>query len=162
MRLNLTTNYTYTLEMIIQAGKKNMTISHIPITVNAHTRPSRLVRSNFSYVLRSMTAIFHLFLLYEPIRSFLYISIPFWLVGVGLWLRYFILFVTDQVGRGSNVQSVVVGSVALITAVFIDLIGLLGNILAVNRYLNEQILFYLKQLKYDTHIEVPHTNERRA
>ncbi|MBN1122546.1 MAG: glycosyltransferase family 2 protein [Anaerolineae bacterium] len=160
MRLNLITNYTYTLEMIIQAGKKNMTVGHIPITVNAQTRPSRLVRSNAGYVFRSVTAILHLFLLYEPIRSFLYISIPFWLVGVGLWLRYFILYLSGEVSRGSNVQSVVVGSVALIVAVFIDLIGLLGNILAVNRYLNEQILFTLKRLQFDAHIRMPQDNDK--
>ncbi len=161
MRLNLITNYTYTLEMIIQAGKKNMMIRHIPIKVNPQTRPSRLVRSNAGYVFQSMAAILNLFLLYEPIRSFLYISLPFWLIGIGLWLRYFVLYISGQVSRGSNVQSVVVGSVALIIAVFIDLIGLLGNILAVNRYLNEQILFYLKRLQFDADTRMPHNDDKK-
>jgi hypothetical protein len=138
-----------------------MMIRHIPIKVNAQTRPSRLVRSSAGYVLQSITAILHLFLLYEPIRSFLYISLPFWLAGIGLWLRYFVLYISGQVSRGSNVQSVVVGSVALIIAVFIDLIGLLGNILAVNRYLNEQILFYLKRLQFDADTRMSHDDDKK-
>src|ERR1700742_257291 len=54
LALNVFSGYTYTLETIIQAGQKNMSVVSVPIRVNGELRPSRLVRSIPSYVQRSI------------------------------------------------------------------------------------------------------------
>jgi glycosyltransferase involved in cell wall biosynthesis len=149
LRVNIFTGYSYTLESIIQAGKKNLTIVCIPITTNPQMRESRLVKSSFSYVKRSAGTILRLFLLYEPLRSFTYIAIPFLLVGLLLWGRFLILLLLGESSRGANIQSIVVGAVAIITSVLILTIGLLGEILATNRRLQEEILYHLKKLSFD-------------
>ncbi len=148
LRTTILTDYSYTLETIIQAGKKNLFITSIPIKTNPDLRESRLLKSNFDYVLRSARTILKLFLLYEPLRSFLYLSLPFFLVGSGLWVRYLILLIAGNTARGSNIQSVVVGSVAIITGVVLVAIGLLGDVLASNRQLNEENLYLLRTLHY--------------
>ncbi len=145
LRLNIVTDYTYTLETIIQAGHKNLTVTHIPITTNPKTRDSRLIRSTGRYVLRSAATIMRLFLLYKPLRTFTYFSLPFTLAGALLWLRFFVLAVMGQSARGSHVQSVIVGAALLVIGLLIFLIGLLGDLIAINRRLHEETLYYLKR-----------------
>lgn len=149
LRTNIFTSYSYTLETIIQAGRKGLTIAHVPITVNRKTRESRLVKNNWSYVARSAGTILRLFLLYKPLQSFLYLSLPLFLLGMLLWARYLMLLLLGQVSRSSNIQSIVVGSVALIISGLVFAIGLLGEMLAVNRHLHEETLYHLKRAQYE-------------
>lgn len=149
LRINILTSYSYTLETIIQLGRRRLNITHIPIQTNPHTRKSRLVKSNLNYVLRSGAAILQLFLLYEPFRTFISIGTPFLIVGVGLWVRYMILSLLGEAGRGAHVQSVVVGSALIITSALIYTIGLLGKISSIQRQLQEETLYNLKRIRFD-------------
>jgi len=146
LQLNILTRYTYTLETIIQAGNKNLVVAHVPIETNGKLRESRLIKSMFRYVLRSATTILWLFVLYRPLRSFSLLAAPFLLGGALLWLRFVVLLMTGEAGRGTNVQSVIVGSALLIIGFMVFLIGLIGELVAMNRRLQEETLFYVKRL----------------
>src|SRR5690606_31875545 len=74
MRLNVFSKYTYTLETIIQAGQKDMTIISVPIRVNEDLRPSRLVKSIADYVRKSVTTIVRMFVVYRPFRFFMLVG----------------------------------------------------------------------------------------
>ena len=71
MRLNVTNEYTYTLETIVQAGRTKMAMTSVPIRTNAELRPSRLFSSMFGYVKRSMLTIIRAFLMYKPLSFFM-------------------------------------------------------------------------------------------
>lgn len=145
LRMTVLTEYTYTLDTIIQAGKKNLTVAHVPIETNPQSRESRLIRSTGSYVVRSAATILRLFALYEPLRTFTWVSLPFFLGGAFLWVRYLVLMITGEVTRGSNVQSVIVGAAALTMGFLIFLIGLLADIVATGRRINEEALYHAKK-----------------
>lgn len=145
LQLNLLTTHTYTLETIIQAGKKGLIIKSLPFQTNPATRESRLIKSTTSYVIRSTLTILRLFILYEPFRTFAYLSLPFAGIGAVLWIRYLILLLEGGVGRGANIQSIVVGAVSVIIAFLVFLIGLVGELIAINRRLHEEALYYLKR-----------------
>jgi glycosyltransferase involved in cell wall biosynthesis len=145
LRINVITGYTYTLETIIQAGHKNLTIVNVPVQTNAKTRESRLISSIPQYVMRSATTILRLYMLYRPLRTFTLLSLPFLFTGIGLWLRFLFLLIIDEAGRGTNVQSVIVGAAALIIGFIIFLIGLIGDLIAINRRLQEETLYYVKR-----------------
>ena len=148
LRINVFTGYTYTVETIIQAGKKNLTVRHIPMKTNPKLRDSRLIRSNWQYVLRSAGTILRIFLLYEPFRIFTYLSLPFFLAGTILWLRFLLLMLLFELERGAYIQSVVVGSVFLLIGFLIFLLGLLADIAATSRRLQEETLYYLKSAAF--------------
>lgn len=148
MQMHVFTRYTYTLETIIQAGKKNMTIAQVPIRTNPSSRKSRLIASTWQYVVCAVGAMMRMFVLYEPLRTFGYIGLPFLLVGVGLWARYLVLLVIEGSQRGAHIQSVVVGAVSLLVAVLIWSLGLVGEALALNRRLSEETLRLMRQWLY--------------
>lgn len=149
LRLNIFSGYTYTLETIIQAGNKKLTVSSVPITTNPKTRESRLIRNVPLYVLRSAITIMRLFMLYQPFRTFAYLSLPFLLSGGLLWLRYLLIILSDQDARGANVQSIIVGAVLLLMGFVVFLFGLIGELIAINRRLHEETLYHAKRAAFE-------------
>jgi hypothetical protein len=157
LRLNLFTRYTYTLETIIQAGKKGLRVAHITIKTNPNVRPSRLVQSEWDYVKRSAATIIRIYALYEPLRTFGLISLPFVLLGLLLIGRFFYFYLTGEVvGVARFIQSVVIGAAALIIGFLILLFGILADLVSANRRLLEETLYRLKRLDMAGGIEVSH------
>ena len=74
LRMTIVSEFSYTLESIIQAGKKRMAIAHVPIAVNPRTRESRLFDSIFSYIKRSGATIVRIYAMYEPLKVFTYLG----------------------------------------------------------------------------------------
>lgn len=144
LRMSILTRYTYTLETIIQAGKKGLIVAHVPIEVNKPLRESRLVKSNWSYVRRSAISIVRLYALYEPFRTFIYLSLPFLIVGLVLLGRFGFLYLTGQSGVARNIQSVAVGGTSLTISFLLIMLGIIGDLIATNRMLTEEMLYRIK------------------
>lgn len=142
MRLNVFNRYTYTLETIIQAGRKNMAIVSVPVRVNADLRPSRLVKSIFSYVKRSIFTITRIFVVYEPFKFFISIGLFLTSVGFLIGLRFVWYYLVD--GGGGHVQSLILASILLGLGFQTILVAFLADLQAVNRNLLEDIQFRLK------------------
>lgn len=137
LRLYVFGNYTYTLETIIQAGRKNIPIASVPVKVNPTTRPSRLVKSNASYVYRSILAILRIFILYKPLRFFFLVGAFFFVPGLLLGLRFIFLYFTA--GSAGHVQSLILAAILIVTAMIIFSAGILSDLTAANRTLLEEI-----------------------
>jgi hypothetical protein len=143
-RLNVVSDYSYTLETIIQAGKKRMSIAQVPITARI-TRPSRLISNTWIYVKRSAATIVRIYTMYEPLKIFSYIGAVFLAAGLFLSGRY-IYFVWIGEGRG-HVQSVVAAGVLLIVGFMIVLIGFVADIMASVRRLLEEVLYRQRRME---------------
>jgi glycosyltransferase involved in cell wall biosynthesis len=137
LRLCVFNDYTYTLETIIQAGRKNIAVTSVPIAVNDATRPSRLVRSIPSYVRRSLLTIVRIFILYKPLRFFLYLGTLFLIPGLAIGLRFLLRYLEGE-GQG-HIQSLILAAVLLVTAVVVYASGILADLVAANRVLLEEI-----------------------
>jgi glycosyltransferase involved in cell wall biosynthesis len=154
LRLNVITNYTYTLETIVQAGKKNIKIASVPVTTNKVTRPSRLVRGIFDYVKKSGATIVRLYALYEPLKVFFYIGLVLMLIAlfgtISLLLHYF--FQEDMNFRQTFERHTPTTIATLISLVFgfqIWLIGLLADLIAASRRLTEETLYRVKRMELE-------------
>jgi len=135
--LNVFSRYTYTLETIIQAGQKNLTVMSVPVRVNGELRPSRLVSSIGSYVRKSVTTIVRMFVVYRPFRFFMVTGSMIFLGGVALGVRFLIRYLEGN-GNGM-VQSLILASVLLMMGFHTMLLGFVADLLAVNRKLLEDL-----------------------
>jgi glycosyltransferase involved in cell wall biosynthesis len=148
LRLISLTNYSYTVENVIQAGKLGLTTVNVPVETNPQTRPSRLKKSNLDFVKKQGGTILHLYTVYEPLRTFFYLSLPFGLVGLFLVLRFlYFNFFTDQAGVGRHVQSLVIGGTLLTLGFLLLILGILADLIAANRRLTEETLYRLRKLE---------------
>lgn len=137
--------YTYTLETIIQAGQKNMAIISVPIRTNADLRPSRLVKSIASYVRRSIGTIIRIYAIYRPMRFFGSIGGVLFGLGFILGLRFLYFFFHGD-GNG-HIQSVILAAVLMVIGFQTILVAFMADLLAANRKLSEEIRLLLMQQK---------------
>lgn len=137
LRLNVFSKYTYTMETIIQAGQKNMTIASVPVRVNPDLRPSRLVRSIVGYVRKSMTTIVRMFVVYRPFRFFMLMGTLIFLAGSAVGGRFLYFYL---MGDGSGkIQSLILAAVLLMMGFHTMLLAFVTDLLAVNRKLLEEL-----------------------
>ncbi len=137
LRLCVFNGYTYTLEMIIQAGRKNIPMVSVPIAVNRPTRPSRLVKSVPSYVGRSILTILRIFILYKPLRFFMFLGTLLLVPGLALGVRFIIDFLRGD-GMG-HIQSLVLTALLIVTAAIMYVAGIITDLIAANRVLLEEV-----------------------
>lgn len=133
--------YTYTIETIIQAGQKNMAIMSVPISTNADLRPSRLVKSISSYVRRSIVTMVRIYAIYRPMRFFGMIGFGLFSVGLLLGLRFLYYYFFGD-GSG-HIQSVILSAVFLVVGFQTILVAFLADILGANRKLSEEMRLML-------------------
>jgi len=146
-KLNPTTSFSYCMETIIQAGNKGLAITSIPIKINAKTRESRLFKSTGEHVYKSASAIVRAFIMYRPYVIFISIGSILFVIGAIPFVRYaYFVLMNDQ---GSHLQSLILGSILLIGSVLSFVLGVIADLVRVNRILAEQDLELAKHLRYD-------------
>ncbi len=145
LRMTIVSDFTYTLESIIQAGKKRMAIVHVPIRSNPRTRSSRLFSSVWTYVKASAATIIRVYAMYEPLKVFGLIGLVVFGGGVAVSLRFVYFYLVGE-GLG-HVQSLILASVLLIVGFQIALIGLLADVISGNRKLIEDLLYRVRRME---------------
>ena len=141
MRLHVFNDYTYTLETIIQAGRKNMVIASVPVRVNGDIRPSRLVKSIPSYIKKSILTMLRIFVVYRPFRFFMAVGGTVFEIGVIVGLRFLAFLVLGR--GGGHVQSLILASILLGIGFQTMLTAFLADLLAVNRTLMEEVEYHV-------------------
>jgi glycosyltransferase involved in cell wall biosynthesis len=146
LRLNVVSRFTYTLETIIQAGKTDLAVTHVPIGTNPKSRESRLFRSIPQYVKRSLGTILRIYVMYEPLRVFLWLAAVAGLGGLALVARFGWYYFTEPQPTG-HVQSLVVGVGLLILSLQLAMLGVIGDLLRANRVIGERTLHRVRKLE---------------
>ena len=145
LRMTIVSEFSYTLESIIQAGKKRMAIAHVPIAVNPRTRESRLFGSLFSYIKRSGATIARIYVMYEPLKVFTYLGLSIAGAGflVSLRFGYYLLHYEGFRHPGTLITA----AVLVILGFMVLLMGLIADVNAANRKLLEDLLYRVRSLE---------------
>lgn len=161
LQISIVSEFSYTLESIIQAGKKRMAIAHVPITTNPRTRESRLFGSTWTYIKASAATIVRIYAMYEPLKVFGSIGLLVFAAGLALALRFLVFWLTGD-GWG-HVQSLILSAVLMIVGFEIALIGLVADVISGNRKLIEDVLHRVKRLEIrGGPVDAPDRAERRG
>jgi len=139
--------YSYTLETLIQAGSQRMVVEYVPVRTNPQTRPSRLMRNIPHYLANSGTTIIRAYTMYRPLRVFTFISLGMIAIGLAIGVRFLYFY---AIGRGSgHVQSLLLGSVLIIIGFQTLLIGLVADLIGFNRKILEEVIFRIRKMEID-------------
>lgn len=145
LTINVITNYTYTVDTLMQAHKKGLDIAWVPIETNKKTRESRLITSLFAKVRKSGATILRLATVYEPFKTFALLSALCGLPAAALIARFLYFYATG--GGAGHVQSLVIAGALLVIAFLMFVLGILAELLAVNRSLIEDLLSRVRSLE---------------
>jgi len=149
LRMTIVSEFSYTLESIIQAGKKRMAIAHVPVETNPRTRKSRLFDSVFSYIKRSAATIVRIYAMYEPLKVFSYIGGMVFSVGLAGFIRFLYYFFEGKASQ--HLASLIASTMVTIVGFQILLIGLLADMISGNRKLLEDLLYRVRQIELTDH-----------
>jgi glycosyltransferase involved in cell wall biosynthesis len=147
LRMTIVSEFSYTLESIIQAGKNRLAISHVPVRTNPRVRPSRLFDNLFAYVKASGATIVRIYAMYEPLKVFSYIGATIFTIGLAITARFIYYYLTGT-GRG-HVQSLIIAAVLMIVGFQVLLIGLVSDMISGNRKLLEDLTYRIRSLELD-------------
>lgn len=142
MQLNVFSDYTYTLETIIQAGQKGMAITSVPVRINPDLRPSRLVKSIPGYLQRSLITIVRIFMTYRPFRFFAFPGSLSFVCGFVIGLRFLFYLAVD--GGQGHIQSLILSALLMGNGFFLIVAGLLADLIAVNKKVLEEIQYKIR------------------
>lgn len=145
LQVNVVSQFTYTLETLIQAGRSDLAVVDIPISVNPTTRPSRLFRSKRQYVRRSAGTISRVYAMHQPLRVFNIPAAVFAVAGMVLFGRFGWFYLTA--GGEGHIQSLIVGAVCLLVAIQMLMLGLLADLLRSNRVISERVLRRVRNIE---------------
>jgi len=153
MQMNIVSPFSYTIETIIQAGKKHLAVTSVPIGTNPKTRESRLFKSIPNFIERSLTTMIRMYTMYQPLRVFFYIGFFFILAGLIPSVRFLIYYFMGQ--GGGHIQSLIFAAILFIVGFQVLMMGLIADVIGFNRKLIEETLLRVRR------IELTHLNPNK-
>lgn len=143
LRLNVISDFTYTLETIIQAGKKNIAVTSVEIGTNEKLRESRLFSSIGQYLRKSIPTILRIYAAYEPLKVFFSMGLILFAAGFLIGLRFLYFYFSGD--GGGHLQSLILCATLLLLGFEVMIIGLLADLIGANRRLLEDLLYRVRK-----------------
>jgi len=145
MRLNIISEYTYTLESVIQAEHKDLAIANITVSTNTVKRESRLFRSIPEYIKRSIITIIRVYAMFNPFRIFVTLGAGIITLGAIIGSRFLFYYMLGQ-GTG-KIQSLILAAVLILVGFQLLVVALVSDLIAANRRLIEDTLLRIKRIE---------------
>lgn len=157
MKINVLSEYTYTLESIIDAGNKKISIENVPIHTNEKLRESRLFKSAQSYIRRSAGTIIRTYVAKHPLKVFLILALAFLIGGLIPAIRFLYFYFNGEPGQ--HVQSLILASILITIAVLLGVFAFLADMMSANRKVMDELLYRVKKLEYSANKEDEQSNK---
>lgn len=148
LRLNVVSDFSYTIETIIQAANKKLRIVSIDIETNSDTRESRLFKSLRQFIYMSAKTLLRMYIMYSPLRAFFYVSFALMIIGAIPIVRFLSFFFAGD--GGGHIQSLIIGALFVTIGMISFLMGVIGDLINFNRKLLESILERVKRIEFET------------
>jgi glycosyltransferase involved in cell wall biosynthesis len=147
MRLNIGSEFSYTIEMLIQAGHERLAVASVPIRTHPVKRKSRLFRSIPQFLFRSSLTMLRIYVTYKPLRTFVTVGLVLELFGLIPMIRFLYFYFTE--GGAGHIQSLVIGSALLVMGGLFFMFGLLAELIAFNRKTMARTLEKVRRLEQE-------------
>jgi glycosyltransferase involved in cell wall biosynthesis len=145
IRLNIVSAFSYTIETVIQAGKRQLAVVSVPVRTNPKTRESRLFKSIPHFIQNSGGTMVRMYAMYQPLRVFFYIGTVLTVIGLIPVIRFLYYF---SVGQGDgHIQSLILAGALLMMGFLAYLVGLVADLIGFNRQLMEMTLERVRRLE---------------
>jgi glycosyltransferase involved in cell wall biosynthesis len=154
LAMQVVSNYTYTLETIIQAGKMLIAVDHVPIRTNEQLRESRLFPSMWSYIRRNGVSIFRVYAMYEPLRVFMTGAFLMGIAALAVWGRFAYFYIQGH--GGGHVQSLILGVVFFNAAMLLAALGVIGDLLSGQRIMLQRTFERVRRIELELGVPPSH------
>lgn len=147
LKLNVTSDFSYAVDTLMQAGSKKIKIDHIYITTNKPTRKSRLFKNMWQHMFKTFSILIRVFAMYHPMKLFFSIAAVFWILAI-IWIMRFLYFYITIDGPTWHIQSLILSGTFLMIATIFVALGVIWDLISKNRKLIEDDLYLTKKMYY--------------
>ena len=144
-RINVTATFSYTTETLIQAGRRRMAVTSVPVRTNRVERPSRLFKSIPHFMMNTGATMVRAYAMYNPLRTFMLVGAVATLIGLAPILRFLALYARGD-GTG-HIQSLVIGGALIVLGAVAMMLGAVADLIGGNRILLEHTLERLRAME---------------
>ncbi len=144
-KLNILSDFSYTLETLIQAGNIGLEVKSVPIRTNEKIRDSRLFNNMFSFLKQSGSTILRTYIMHKPLKIFLIFAVIFFILGFILGVRFLYFFYA--VHSQGHIQSLILSAILLIASFLLAVVAILSDLIASNRKLIEETLRRIRRIE---------------
>ncbi len=148
LKINVTSDFSYAVDTLIQAGNKKIKIVDVNITTNRPTRPSRLFKNMWHHIYKTTQIMLRVYSMYNPLRLFFVLGTPFFILGLIGLTRFMYFYMINPVDTG-KIQSLVVSWAFLAIAIQFFAMWIIWDLIAKNRRLIEDDLYLTKKQYYE-------------
>jgi glycosyltransferase involved in cell wall biosynthesis len=157
LQVQAVSKFTYTLETIIQAGKLEVAVEHVPVRTNPKTRRSRLFPSSTAYVRRNALSIFRIYSQYQPLKVFWGGALLMGVPAVALFIRFLVIFIeSPHTAARGHIQSLIAGAVLFIGAMLLGALGVIGDLLDAQRTISQRTFERVRRIELQLGVEPSH------
>ena len=147
LKINIFSNYTYTLETIIQASNIGLKIISIPVRINDYKlRNSRLIKNSFLYVQRAAISVLRALIVYRPLKFFSTVGLVFLIPGIIFLTRYLYYYLQQIYG---HIPSIVIASFLITFSLIIFVAGIFSHLISINRRILEDNQYNIRKIFLD-------------
>ena len=147
MQINIGSDFSYTIEMLIQAGHERLAITSVPIRTNPVERKSRLFKNTPHFLFRSALTMLRIYVTYKPLRAFVSIGLVLGFIGVFPILRFLYYYLTS--GGAGHIQSLVIGGSFMVMGGLFVMFGLIAELISFNRKTLARMLEKIRRLEQE-------------
>jgi glycosyltransferase involved in cell wall biosynthesis len=156
LQVQAVSKFTYTLETIIQAGRLQVAVDHVPIRTNPKTRESRLFPSTAAYVRRNALSIFRVYSQYQPLRVFWTGAAILGAAALAIFIRFLVFFVQHPDAGTRHIQELIAGGVLFNAAMLLGALGVIGDLLDAQRTLSQRTFERVRRIELQLGVEPSH------
>ena len=155
LSLQVVSNFTYTLESLIQAGHSFVAVTHVPVNTNSKLRESRLFGSMWHYIRRNVVSLFRIYAAYSPLYVFSALAVLLFLAATAAWLPYLWGWIVrgDKTG---HIQSIILGGVLLVASIQAFALGVIADLIRAHRVISQRTLERVRRIELQLGVEPTH------
>ena len=142
MRVNILTDFSYTVENLIQLGGERLRILSVPIRINEPLRKPRLHRGTLHFISNQARTIVRSYSMYKALKVFTFIGFLFLLPGLLLGGRFLYFYLFHPSKATGHIQSLILAAVLIIISFIFFMLGIIADLISDNRKLIERLIFY--------------------
>ena len=147
LRISILTDYSYTIENLIQLGHQKLKIVSVPIRTNPKSRESRLAKSIPHFIGQQGATIMRVYATYKALKVFMTLGLIIILPGLLGFIRFLYFFGTGR-GQG-HVQSLVFSAAMFLGGLLILIFGVIADLISNNRKQIEKALYRIKRMELE-------------
>jgi glycosyltransferase involved in cell wall biosynthesis len=149
IKFNLIGRFNFATETTIQASHNRLKFEYIKIETNPKTRESRLYKTIWEHVRKSAVALMNAYVMYRPYMVFLTLGFIFLILGLVPIVNYILDFFYSEHPFGAHhLQSLIIGTILLNASFMSFTLGIVANLIRVNRSLIEDVLEEQRRQRY--------------